>query len=305
MDQEFPISLYFDLEDGLVADLETVANAAILWSRIIKETAFIIDPTMELRVELASGTKGSLSLNSLLKVLGKTKKDRRKVIIAVLLAVSGFFANETGSFFYQKWLAENFSGQTQSTQDDQLSAQDIIEIREIIEKNNVHKIAKSERQAFFKVVNSDPAIVGVGITRGPGERPTSIVPRREFQFYSGEAETTLNTIEEFTADGSQREKEETIKLTLVSPVLLAKPRSWRFQSSSVPEFSAKMNDVQFLQAMAEGNIAIPLKAGVEMTVVLVTKEEFDGGVWVPKSRAVSKVLIPSQIDTGLFGSRLR
>ena len=64
-----PISLYVDLHPGEAPDLEVVARAAIAWSEAIKEIAFLLDPSTEVRIELKSGTEGSLSLNGLLKAV--------------------------------------------------------------------------------------------------------------------------------------------------------------------------------------------------------------------------------------------
>lgn len=42
-----------------------VARAALSWSAAIKELAFVLDPSLEVRVEIDSGTQCSFSLNSL------------------------------------------------------------------------------------------------------------------------------------------------------------------------------------------------------------------------------------------------
>ena len=64
-----PLSLYLDLEKGATADLEVVSRAALAWSAAIKDLAFILDPSIEIRVEIASGTPGSFSLNSLIRTV--------------------------------------------------------------------------------------------------------------------------------------------------------------------------------------------------------------------------------------------
>lgn len=56
-----PINLYLDIEPGQVADIEVVARAALAFSKTIKEVVFVLDPSLEIRVEIASGTPGSLS----------------------------------------------------------------------------------------------------------------------------------------------------------------------------------------------------------------------------------------------------
>ena len=45
--------------------------AAFVGIRTRCEIAFVLDPSLSMRVELVSGTEGSLSLNSLLRFFGK------------------------------------------------------------------------------------------------------------------------------------------------------------------------------------------------------------------------------------------
>ena len=52
-----PISLYLELVPDQKADLEVVARAALAFDAAIKELAYIIDPGMEIKVELESGTE--------------------------------------------------------------------------------------------------------------------------------------------------------------------------------------------------------------------------------------------------------
>ncbi len=64
-----PISVYLDLEAGRVADMEVVARAALAFSAAVKDLAYVIDPGLDLRIELQSGTEGSLNLNTILRNL--------------------------------------------------------------------------------------------------------------------------------------------------------------------------------------------------------------------------------------------
>src|ERR1041385_2963429 len=62
-----PISLYIDLERGQKADLEAVARASLAFAATIRDIAFVLDPSVDIRVELASGTESSLSLKPVLR----------------------------------------------------------------------------------------------------------------------------------------------------------------------------------------------------------------------------------------------
>lgn len=86
-----PISLYLDLEPGQVADLEVVARASLAFAAAVKDLAYVIDPSLELRIELASGTEGSLSLNSLLKSI-RGKEGEAITLAAIALVILNWFA---------------------------------------------------------------------------------------------------------------------------------------------------------------------------------------------------------------------
>jgi len=75
------VSLYLDIEPGQKADLEVVARAALAFDVAVKELAYILDPGLELRVELESGTEGTLSLNSIIRPI-KTIGERSPRFIA-------------------------------------------------------------------------------------------------------------------------------------------------------------------------------------------------------------------------------
>ena len=85
-----PVSLYLDLHEGEKADLEVVARASLAFAAAIKEVAYVLDPSMDVRIELASGTEGSLGLNALVKAIkkktGAVERDTLKAITIVILA---------------------------------------------------------------------------------------------------------------------------------------------------------------------------------------------------------------------------
>jgi hypothetical protein len=86
-----PLSLYLDLEPGQTADLEVVAKASLAFVAALKEIAFQIDPLLEIRVELDSGTKGSPSLNARLKSARErylTREVTSRDLFAVTVTVS-------------------------------------------------------------------------------------------------------------------------------------------------------------------------------------------------------------------------
>ena len=107
-----PVSLYVDLEAGQKPDLEAVARAALAFASAIRETAYIFDPSMTVRVELVSGTDGSLSLNSLIRSIRPGDVITKKRLIALAVTAALWFTHETGRWTYDEVLNFVFAPNT-------------------------------------------------------------------------------------------------------------------------------------------------------------------------------------------------
>lgn len=57
--------LYFQLKPGRKADLEVVAEAAMLWVQTLRAAARAIDPNTQIRVEIIDAKESSLQLNTI------------------------------------------------------------------------------------------------------------------------------------------------------------------------------------------------------------------------------------------------
>lgn len=279
---EAPISLYIDLDEGAVADLQVVAKAALAWDSLIKEVVYVLDPSLQVRVELVSGTEGSLSLNSILKAIGTVAGKHPKIQGAVV-GILIFFAmgpvehvrNDLTDKIFE--LIGHFHGEMPEAERRELADQVTIVLRD--------NVAAEEKKTIFRELERDPAIAGVGATDQPGIRPNMIVPRAAFPAMAG-----VDQVETETVD--RRTVRRTLTVALISPVLKPGDRMWRFQHGSDPEFSAKIKDAEFLDALRTGRTAVPLKFGVEMELQLEITEERVQGVWTVKERNVLKVLSP-------------
>ncbi len=84
-----PFSLYLDLEPGQLIDLDSAAKISLALSSAIREAAFVLDPSISVRVMLLSGTEGSFSLNTFIKSLKPkdilAKINLKSVAVACLL----------------------------------------------------------------------------------------------------------------------------------------------------------------------------------------------------------------------------
>lgn len=282
--QATPISLYLDLEEGQKADLEVVARASLAFAATIRQVAAILDPSIEVRIEFASGTPGSLSVNSLIRAV-RQMAGKRPRLTAIALGVLAFFVDKGGGYTFDL-VMDYLRSKDAPEAAKLLSNAEMEEIAAAVVKVVEGDVAKEQRQEVYRELQRDPAIIGVGATLQPGTRPAVVVPRSEFVERAGGVVSKVETIARRTSD-------QVMPVVLISPVLKPVPRSWKFQYGSLPEFGATMKDQDFLQAMVAGGIPVPLKAGIEMVIVLEIKEELEGEVWVVKERNVVKVLSPS------------
>ena len=146
---------------------------------------------------------------------------------------------------------------------------------------------KEANQRFYRTLESDTAITGVGVAEDWDSRPKIIVPRSQFSERGG-----LWELEEVEAD--KRRRYDVRDVILLRPNLVSKPRTWTFMRDGLP-FTAKVTDTRFLTALGDGRLPLTLQEGVTMRVEVEYLEELDGQVWTPikGSRKVVRVLSPT------------
>lgn len=275
------ISLYFELGDGETADLSVIASAALAWDSLIKEIASIVDPSLNLRIELVSGEQGSLWLKSLLRATHKVATNHPFISGALGAIVSAFLlapVTHIGEIAGHK--AFDLAG---IQWDDGISPEDVKKISDAVTANLRNKNALNYKSEIFRHIERDPAIVGLGAGTSLTNKPRTIVPRSEFHSRS-EPPT------KFTPAAKYRElPEDNCSVVLIKPVLVSKPSVWRFQRGS-SQFSATMEDKEFLEAIGSRHTGLELGQGIEMTVNLLTKQEFINGVWENKKISVVRVV---------------
>jgi len=277
-----PVSLYLDLKPGEKADLEVVARASIAFAQAIKGSPLFLDPSIEIRIELASGTEGSLSLNSILKSI-KTADGKDITLAAVGSIVLFWFGNHVLDWTFDK-VMDIATGKPEPAQVElHLAPEDMKSLQGMVDKAITGHIAQEHVQQVYRELEADPSITGVGATRVPEKRPETIIPRSEFPARSG---TALVVIPEIVT--THREPVTRQTLVLIRPVLLTGNRRWRF-SGRHGEFGAPVLDDEFLQNLVAGKVPVQMGAGIEMDVDLQAIEEKQGGVWVPVAYNILKV----------------
>ena len=285
---ESAVSLYFDLQKGERADLEVLAEAAIHWIATIRETANAIDPNIKVRVEIVDADEGSIKFNTVFKWVeeklenfesGSSEYPRlRKLALALSIFLLGVAADKVVDQIIE------------SPSRLELSDEDRERLDELLKRSKGKPEIETPKRKFFKTIERDRGIVSVGVSEGPDMDLIASVPRSQFAERSG-----LWAIME---DEDERTTSSILDVTLVSPVLINQPRSWRFQlEAGLPEFNAVMRDKNFLSALEKSYIQEQLRTHIQMTIRLEVREEKRGGAWVvPRGgRSVVEVIAP-QVD---------
>jgi hypothetical protein len=268
---EEPISLYIDLKRGETADIEAVARAALAFSAAIKDLIYVLDPSLEVRVEFMSGTEGSLSINSIIKSL-KEKAGERPILAAAVMMVLTWF----GNYAFDE-LMDHLRHKGH------LSEAEMQEIADKVALSIERRTAQSHVREVYKVLGSDKAVAGVGATVVAGERPRSIIAREHF------TEKAEGVILSEVWEVRRRSRKRKERVVIISPVLLSSAtRRWRFMSSE-GEFGAPIKDAAFLDDLINGRVVLPMTGGVELDVLMETEEEFQDGVWVAQEYTVWEV----------------
>lgn len=282
------LTLYLDLEKDSQPDLEVISKASIEFSRLVREIARNIDPTIELSLALESGTEGSLKLNTIVKSIQERaidKKTYKKIAIASAIFIAGAFSNDVAGRMISEFNDTLFG------EEDSLSQNDLDAIAGLVDCDRGNSLAQEHTRGFYKELQADPVIKGVGVTPQYNTRPSVIVPSTEFKERSVGSPVTI--------EKTNRTTSEIVDVILISPVLLESARKWRFKGEG-PEFGAQIKDKEFLKSVVDGSYHLEMKGGLKMTIELERIESFEGGVWKTNEISVLKVIKsengPSQLN---------
>jgi hypothetical protein len=277
-----PLSLYLDLQKGHYADLEVVAKASLAFAELVREAAYLLDPGAEIRLELISGTPGSLGLNTIIKLTKHPKLPKRAHILAAISGATAWIIMESASWGLGQmldWLkGPDAPAAARALTDDELAA-----IASEISSRITHEIAQRQKRKLLSTLAQDPSIIGAGTSSVPGKRPALIIPRSNFK--AGPTHSLQLSEPEMSG---RRITSTRVTLTLISPVLMQSDRRWKFRIGQ-DEFGAAVKDRGFVERVLAGEMRVRLKAGIEIDAELETVEELEAGVWTVKERRVMKV----------------
>lgn len=276
-----------ELEPSKVANWEAVSRASIELIAAIRDLADYIDPTFEVDVGLQSGQEGSLRLNAVLAAVFRSGDEepsddgaakRSTGLKSALCGMLGWFAMDTASHlngvgveaFLQIWGSDT----------PEVAEQTLEQCVEVLEGAKRNGVGEEHIRKFYAEMSRDPAILGVGIAPDHDAKPLYIVPREQFPFRAKAPEPSV--LED------KRRRTERLHLQLVQPRLLGDNKAWRFASGGV-EFSAKIEDHEFVRNLLTGKIGVRMVEGVFLDASLHIEEERRDDVWVIKSRTVKRV----------------
>lgn len=279
------IILKLEIVDGRTPDAENVANALLAWIDLLKTAGSIIDPEADLLVGLTGVEHGSnifkLSLTRLETFAGQVRDGASEYPLASKAAIG--LAGMIGASVIGVGVASVME-EDPRIPDDQMAV--FVEqtklLRESVE-------LQREQNRFFGILHDEPAIESIDVLR-PDRTAYYTVPREDFAARSG-----LWTGASESAVQQQASEPRTVvwDVILLRPVLVDAKRRWAFVRDGL-EFSARMDDKEFLQAISAKTLPIPLAEGIRMRIEVKYREVYDGSVWLPVkgSHRVTRVLEP-------------
>ena len=282
------LSLYFQLEDDSVADLEILSAAAIAWVETMRAVARVIDPDSDIRVGLVDVDRSSAIYNTVVDWFERTVEPKletmekgwgraprsKRMLLGVLpfLIVTGI---PTYNYYF---------GEDGILRDDEDTAESP---EEMVKRVKEDPLVETASRKFFRTIEREPKITGVGVKDSPDGQPIILVPSDQFAEAGG-----LWVVED---DGEQVQvTTDVIDVVLVKPALVHTPRAWTFKPHGLPEFDAVMRDPLVLQAIESGEMPNWMREGVTLTVRFQTREVMRDGQWklVRGGRSILRVISP-------------
>ncbi|MET3723193.1 hypothetical protein [Sphingomonas trueperi] len=281
---EAPLSLHFGLVENERADLETVANAAVEWVGILRDLASIVSPDLEFEVEFVESEEGSVWLSNLVKAV---RAGDRKALAALTFSAVLFFAmgpvshlqTDAGNAFWKAF------GHVDTADLSDSDKQDIAnKVVLAFEKTDLAE----RRRRIVRQVEKDSHVTSIGIGYTPAKKgPIAAIPRAQFPIYGAAPEVESPLLI----------KETKFRNHVVVKIVRAnlrenelKPR-WRFMDAN-EEWSADLEDGEFVAALNHEATGLPLAVGQKMTVNVAIDGYLLGEEFIAENRRITRVIVP-------------
>lgn len=276
--------LKFEIEDGQTPNAESVANALLAWVDMMKAASAVVSPGVAIEVGLVGVEDGSdifkLVIRPAENMLGQLQSGAAQypLLSKAALALAGLVITTVIATSITEAMSPD-----PRIPDDQMA---VFEENNRLMRESVE--LQREQHKFYGILHEERAIKRLDVLR-PDRTTIYSVPRTEFADRSG-----LWSGEETVAPDTDKEtRTATWDVILIRPVLVAEQRRWVFAYESI-EFSAKMEDEDFLTAIRDKTLAISLAQGIRMRIEVKYREQREGDLWVPikGTHRVTRVLDP-------------
>ena len=293
------ISLYFGVQKHKNANLETIAQASLEWASLIRDIAAVVAPDVEFDIEFVQSSEGSVWLSNVLK---SVKEGDRKALSTVVIAVLIFFAMGPALHLqtdFGTWVLEQFGHEDQVEITDETIKKIAVQVLQAVDETNLEE----RRRNIIASAERDADVTSVGVDFRPrSEGPAAKISREQFSSY--DRIPPIAALSPTAPDDVIFERN--IDVSIVRATLREgdqRPR-WRFRQGR-DEWSATIQDEEFIWALNEDKTGLSLGVGQHMRVDVAIDLKRDGDEWEPKNRRIVRVRHPQisrkQGDLGFGG----
>jgi hypothetical protein len=274
---EQPLTIYFDLSPDERPSLGSVGAAMVEFEKMAGEAVYLMEPGVEFSMVYQYSAPGSLRIIAGLRGIVSPERLKDLALIIATVLVTNAVSHIQGKVMDEA--IEAIIGEEES-----LSDEDIQRIADAVRRVARSETVTAPRREFYRAVEPDQAITGVGAAPNEKkERPAVVVPRTEFGDRSGLA------IEKLPAgDVEPRVLSERVEIVLANAPLIESKAKWRIFHNG-HQISVKVLDENFKQQLLDGKTQLRLAGGVILDVTLETTQVYADGVWQNKSFAIPEV----------------
>ncbi|HEX8379189.1 MAG TPA: hypothetical protein VF619_01415 [Allosphingosinicella sp.] len=284
--------LHFETAPGQYPDTAIAARALLDWTELVHRTIAVLSPTDRISLEIVGVTAGSTRFPQLMKFLEKHSGNIKEAW-SEYPHLKSMVAGAAHTLYTSVVAAGVTLALQPSEQTVRLSDHDRALLEQMGKQAAADAGIRDANKRFYRNLEAEPAITGVGVGTSWEKKPTLIVPRAEFPERGGlwEAQEAAPQV---------RAIREIWDVVLLKPALVARPQSWQFFRGGL-RFSAQMADPQFLLAMKDGRVPLNLREGLMMRVEVEYQESLTDEVWEPvqNTRKIVRVLSPPPLPKPL------
>lgn len=277
--------LKLEIAPGQVPNAENVANVLLAYVEMLRVAASVVEPESKIEVGLAGVEDGSdvfrLTLRRMENAGGSLLAGMSDypLLSKALIALAGMTATSLVTIALTATFAPD-----PRIPDDQMRVFE--EQRRLLEES---VSLQRQQMRFYSLLHEEPAIERIDVMRGGDRSLVYSVPQHEFVYRGG----LWSGLEDAMEQEDTQPRTEVWDVVLIKAVLIPEPRRWSFSRDGA-EFSARMDDQRFLDALRNKSLQVALAEGIRMSVEVKFREEMgpDGWIAVKGSHRITQVLQP-------------